>query len=66
MPSDRPPVLTPKELALTAASDGKELPLGGNGQAPDLSKGGYHGSMPSMSDPFGLEPGAEGSSGNSR
>src|SRR6266436_3265051 len=66
MPSDRPPVLTPKELALTAASDGKELPLGGNGQAPDLSKGGYQGSMPSMSDPFGLEPGGEGSSGNSR
>ncbi|HYK26632.1 MAG TPA: ATP-dependent zinc metalloprotease FtsH [Streptosporangiaceae bacterium] len=30
LPSDRPPVLTPKELALTAASDGKEL---GNGQA---------------------------------
>ncbi len=66
MPSDRPPVLTPKELALTAASDGKELPLGGNGQAPNLSKGGYPGSMPSMSDPFGLEPGAEGPSGNSR
>jgi cell division protease FtsH len=33
LPSDRPPVLTPKELALTAA-DGKELPSAGNGQAP--------------------------------
>src|SRR5713226_5390537 len=31
LPSDRPPVLTPKELALTAASDGKELPAAGNG-----------------------------------
>ena len=26
LPSDRPPMLTPKELALTAASDGKDLP----------------------------------------
>ena len=65
MPSDRPPVLTPKELALTAASDGKELPLGGNGQAPNLTKGGYPGAVPSMSDPFGLEPGDEGSSSGS-
>src|SRR5215471_12604842 len=55
MPSDRPPVLTPKELALTAASDGKELPLGGNGQVPNLSKGSYPGNMPaSMPDPFGI------------
>jgi cell division protease FtsH len=53
MPSDRPPVLTPKELALTAASDGKELPLGGNGQVPNLSKGGYAAGMPApMPDPF--------------
>ncbi|HVB46043.1 MAG TPA: ATP-dependent zinc metalloprotease FtsH [Streptosporangiaceae bacterium] len=43
MPSDRPPVLTPKELALTAASDAKELPPIGNGQAPGLSAGGYRG-----------------------
>ncbi len=34
LPSDKPPVQTPKELALTAASDGKELPSSGNGQAP--------------------------------
>jgi len=33
LPSDRPPVLTPKELALTAASDGKDLPSAGNGQS---------------------------------
>jgi cell division protease FtsH len=57
MPSDRPPVLTPKEMALTAASDGKELPHVGNGQAPSLSKGGYAGPAPApMTDPFGLDP----------
>ncbi len=33
LPSDRPPVLTPKEMALAAAGDGKELPASGNGQA---------------------------------
>jgi cell division protease FtsH len=32
LPSDRPPVLTPKEMALTAAPDG-EQPAAGNGQA---------------------------------
>jgi cell division protease FtsH len=66
MPSDRPPVLTPKELALTAASDGKELPLGGNGQAANLNKGGYTGAMPSMPNPFGLERGDQDSPGQSR
>src|SRR6266852_5492537 len=56
MPSDRPPVLTPKELALTAASDGKELPVGGNGQGPGIVTGGFSGGgMPaSMPDPFGI------------
>ncbi len=64
MPSDRPPVLTPKELALTAASDGKELPPGGNGQAPNLSKGGYQSGMPaSVPDPFGM-PGPFGGTGH--
>ncbi len=69
MPSDRPPVLTPKELALTAASsDGKELPLGGNGQAPNLSKGGYGSGLAGpMTDPFGGPfgggPGGPGKSG---
>ncbi len=34
LPSDRPPVLTPKELALTAASDSRDLPPAlGNGQS---------------------------------
>src|ERR1700728_1329886 len=31
--SDRPPVLTPQEMALTAAPDGSEQPGSGNGQA---------------------------------
>ncbi len=64
MPSDRPPVLTPKELALTAASDGKEL---GNGQAPNLVKGSYSGGLPgSMSDPFSIDqmPGSFGNGGH--
>ncbi len=33
LPSDRPPVLTPKELALTAAKDSTELGAHGNGQS---------------------------------
>jgi cell division protease FtsH len=36
LPSDRPPVLTPKELALTAA-EVKDLPAVGNGQTGALS-----------------------------
>jgi cell division protease FtsH len=56
MPSDRPPVLTPKELALTAASDGKELPVGGNGQGPGIAVG-YAGSAPGpVTDPLGMNP----------
>jgi cell division protease FtsH len=34
LPSDRPPVLSPKEMALAAASDGSEQSAAGNGQAP--------------------------------
>ncbi len=72
MPSDRPPVLTPKELALTAASDGKELQRGGNGQASALHQGysdqgysdqgysdqGYSDAIGNgpMSNPFGFDP----------
>src|SRR5262249_11606392 len=33
LPSDRPPVLTPKELALTAAPDGNDLPASGDWQS---------------------------------
>jgi cell division protease FtsH len=33
LPSDRPPVLSPKEMALAAASDGSEPSGAGNGQA---------------------------------
>jgi cell division protease FtsH len=41
LPSDRPPVLTPKEMALTAASDVKDLASPGNGQS---GAAGSHGS----------------------
>ncbi len=34
LPSDRPPVLSPKEMALAAAPDGSEQPGAGNGHAP--------------------------------
>jgi cell division protease FtsH len=44
LPSDRPPVLTPKELALAAASDKNGMAVQGNGQAigyvPDGGNGG--------------------------
>jgi cell division protease FtsH len=53
LPSDRPPVLTPKELALTAASDGKDLTPGtGNGQASGgaASLGGTPPALPFGSD----------------
>ncbi len=49
LPSDRPPIMTPKELALTAAADGKDLPASGNGQA---STPNAHGGTP----PAGLPP----------
>ncbi len=55
LPSDRPPVLTPKELALTAASDSKELPQSlGNGQA--ASAVGLPASSQPTSQPFGANP----------
>jgi cell division protease FtsH len=49
LPSDRPPVLTPKELALTAAPDGSEQPGAGNGQA--IGAGDTH--APGPAGPFG-------------
>jgi cell division protease FtsH len=59
LPSDRPPVQTPKELALIAAADHNELPSSGNGQA----NGGPDGQ--DFLRPFGTppEPGDSGSSG---
>ncbi len=70
MPSDRPPVLTPKELALTAASDGKDLSHGGNGQSPGLGNGyadpmgktfGFDPrGMDSIDDAFGSDQGGQG------
>jgi cell division protease FtsH len=39
LPSDRPPVLTPKEMSLTAAADGTDQPGAGNGQAIGGSDG---------------------------
>ena len=58
LPSDRPPVLTPKELALTAASDGKDLPSAGNGQtgaASAPSAAGALGSSATGLPPFGTD-----------
>src|SRR6266851_1022132 len=51
LPSDRPPVLTPKELALTAASDVNDHPAAGNGQATPWSQG----SQP-LDQPLGMPP----------
>jgi cell division protease FtsH len=53
LPSDRPPVLTPKELALTAASDGKDLPAAGNGQSG--GSGSLSGAAPPALPPFGSD-----------
>jgi cell division protease FtsH len=47
LPSDRPPVLTPKELALAAASDGKNgSAIQGNGQALGYSQNGGSNELP--------------------
>src|SRR5215813_10290813 len=53
LPSDRPPVLTPKELALTAASDGKDLPAAGNGQSG--ATGSLASPAPPALPPFGAD-----------
>jgi hypothetical protein len=54
-------VLTPKELALTAASDGKDMPSSGNGQSGSsnsLAGGGSPPALPSFGpdDPVPGEP----------
>ena len=47
LPSDRPPVLTPKELALAAASDSKNgAAIQGNGQALGYTSNGGPGELP--------------------
>jgi cell division protease FtsH len=54
LPSDRPPIMTPKELALTTASDGKDLSAaGGNGQSGGATSLG--GGSPPVLPPFGSD-----------
>ena len=48
LPSDRPPVLTPKELALTAAADVKDLASPGNGSSSSGSYGGPAAELPAL------------------
>jgi cell division protease FtsH len=48
LPSDRPPVLTPKELALTAATDVKDLASPGNGSGSASSYGGPTAELPAL------------------
>ena len=48
LPSDRPPVLTPKELALTAAADVKDLASPGNGSGSASSYGGPTAELPAL------------------
>ena len=48
LPSDRPPVLTPKELALTAAADVKDLASPGNGSGSASSYGGSAAELPAL------------------
>ena len=48
LPSDRPPVLTPKELALTAAADVKDLASPGNGSSSSGSYGGPTAELPAL------------------
>ncbi len=48
LPSDRPPVLTPKELALTAAADVKDLASPGNGSGSPGSYGSPAAELPAL------------------
>jgi cell division protease FtsH len=48
LPSDRPPVLTPKELALTAASDVKDLASPGNGSGSGGTHSGQNAGLPAL------------------
>jgi cell division protease FtsH len=57
LPSDRPPVLTPKELALTAAAEVNDHPSAGNGQVGPIGGQGSSGQPP-----HGGQGGASGES----
>jgi len=48
LPSDRPPVLTPKELALTAATDVKDMASPGNGSGSASSYGSPTAELPAL------------------
>jgi len=48
LPSDRPPVLTPKELALTAAADVKDLAAPGNGSGSASPYGSPTAELPAL------------------
>jgi cell division protease FtsH len=50
LPSDRPPVLTPKELALTAAADVKDLAAPGNGSGSASPYGSPTAELPALGD----------------
>ncbi len=57
LPSDRPPVQTPKELALAAASDSKNgSAIQGNGQAIGYAPNGGSGELPSGTAPGSGKP----------
>src|SRR5215468_11275331 len=58
LPSDRPPVLTPKELALTAASDVKDLTSPGNGSGSAGTHSGQ--TAPPALPPFGTDDAVPG------
>jgi cell division protease FtsH len=51
LPSDRPPIMTPKELALTAAAEVNEYPAAGNGQASPWTPG-----VQPLDQPLGMPP----------
>ena len=51
LPSDRPPIMTPKELALTAAADVNEHPAGNGQAAPPWNQG-----IQPLDQPLGLPP----------
>jgi cell division protease FtsH len=64
LPSDRPPVLTPKELALTAAAEMNDHPAAGNGAAGAI--GGPGSSTGHESGGQGSSGGQQGASGEGR